>query len=285
MDFLSKKKKKINIYLPNNLLENEDTDLLKTIKIGILYRIFTMFKIDNIFFYNNEAKKNDLILLNETSHYLERAPYLRKYLPRSDFLKFVGVLPPIQSPSHLGIKSRNIEYREGIILDITKNKERLEILVDMGDEKPIRVNLQNSTKSLKKKEIFPFRCEKKIYKIENPECIGYFWKSNLVFSDKTLKNLIDVLDKRRNIIIGASKEGNNISKENFIELKRDKLLEYDYNILFGPLKGSFKEFFKKNDINLDDVNQWYNFIPNQGTKTVKLEEAIISTLSILNIMI
>ena len=53
-------------------------------------------------------------------------------------------------------------------------------------------------------------------------------------------------------------------------------------LLFGPLKGSFKKYLIKNMHGSDNVDIWINFVPDQGTITVKLEEAILSTLSILN---
>ena len=48
---------------------------------------------------------------------------------------------------------------------------------------------------------------------------------------------------------------------------------------FGPIKGSFKDFIKNTKL----VHLWVNMIPNQGTKTVKLEEAVHTALSITNL--
>ncbi len=277
---------KITIFLPNNLLENEDTLLLKTIKIGIFSRLFTIFRVDEVIFYENQAKKSDKTLLKELFHYLNRAPYLRKYVKKKDNLKFVGVLPPIQSPNHLGIKMDNIEYKEGIIIDLINKTELKEIKIDIGDEKPRIIELNSiSCEKLKKNDIITVKIEDNQIIFENPENQGFFWRYNTIISNETIKNLLENLEMRENIIIGASKEGEIFSAEDFNSQNKNKNGTCEYILLFGPLKGSFKDYLMKKKINFNLINQWYNFIPNQGTKTIKLEEAVISTLSALNLLI
>ncbi|MHA1266070.1 MAG: putative RNA uridine N3 methyltransferase [Candidatus Helarchaeota archaeon] len=60
----------------------------------------------------------------------------------------------------------------------------------------------------------------------------------------------------------------------------------DFLIIFGsPSLGLF-EIFKKNGLNLEDwVNFVVNIAPQQGTQTIRVEEALISTLTLISYLI
>ncbi len=75
-------KSKISVLLPDSMLMNEDTLLLKTRKIGIVARVATMFRIEEILFYKDTGSNEDRNILEDICHHITCPPYLRKYTPR-----------------------------------------------------------------------------------------------------------------------------------------------------------------------------------------------------------
>ena len=62
--------------------------------------------------------------------------------------------------------------------------------------------------------------------------------------------------------------------------KHEKML-----LVFGsPFRGLY-EIAKREGFDLDEeVHMTLNFVPGQGTKTVRVEEALYSTLAIINLL-
>ena len=72
----------ITILLPNTILNNEDTLMIKTMKLGVLSRIFSIHRISNIIFYReSEDIKNDQ-LIEDILNYTLIPPYHRKFLKK-----------------------------------------------------------------------------------------------------------------------------------------------------------------------------------------------------------
>ena len=78
-------------------------------------------------------------------------------------------------------------------------------------------------------------------------------------------------------VIGATRSGQPLNWPLLHSFKSQN--NKPFLIIFGPIKGSLKKYIK----NHKEVDIWINFIPLQATKTVKIEEALHSSLSILNI--
>ena len=78
-------------------------------------------------------------------------------------------------------------------------------------------------------------------------------------------------------VIASSKSGTPISTKILQDLKKSSPLHV--LLVFGPIRGSLRDYVK----DLDSINMWINIIPNQGTKTIKIEEAVHSALTLMNL--
>jgi len=69
----------LSIAIPDSSLADESTILYKTKKISMIARACAIFKINQIFIYQDgKQNKNDLALLSTSLKYLETPQYFRK---------------------------------------------------------------------------------------------------------------------------------------------------------------------------------------------------------------
>ena len=254
---------------------DESTKLGKTRKISVLARICSVFKIDEIFIYHDDdADKQDRILLATILKYLTTPPYFRKQLyPKMNLLKFAGVLYPLKIPSHTKIKNPSKikpgEKRIGIIVNF-KGKKFFDVGINhlipyFGKEKAgNRVALQFKT-------VHPNFSAKEISSDQIDEYWGYKVQER--------SNLHSLISSWEGDIILTSRKGQSLKNshlQRFSNSQKPKL------IVFGSPEKGLHEFLGGNITSYKN-SKILNFFPNQGTETVRLEEALMGTLSILNI--
>jgi predicted SPOUT superfamily RNA methylase MTH1 len=227
-------------------------------------------------------KPDESKLINLVLSYMETPQYLRKYLyAKLSELKYVGSLPPLRTPHHpIGDFSQvNVgDYREGVIMDITKRKK----IVDVGVKTPLILEGKSPSKNS--------RVTVKITK-KQPELKGIvaskkqivdYWGFDVHELKSNLENLL--LSKQYNVKIGTSRHGQLI---NLIASKLQENLIKKKNIIivFGSPRKGIREIMRINQDRTSSYFDYYlNTIPEQGTATVRTEEAIHSTLTILNFL-
>ncbi|HSQ48807.1 MAG TPA: putative RNA uridine N3 methyltransferase, partial [Candidatus Deferrimicrobiaceae bacterium] len=116
-------KKKLSIAIPASVISDTPHLREKTSKIGLIGRAASIFRVDEIIVYCDNAKVDqrcDLQFIELLLNYLETPQYLRKCLfPIEADLQYAGILPPLRIPSHpLSGKTKHLkigEYREGVI--------------------------------------------------------------------------------------------------------------------------------------------------------------------------
>ena len=276
----------LNIAIPSNILEDCNNLRSKTQKLGQIARAAAIFRVQKIIIYSidkttMENYSQDIKLIKGILEYLDCPQYLRKSLiPKLPMFKYVGTLPPLRTPHHplekeFGEIARN-SIREGFVLFSNQYYSNIEI----GLEKPLKIKIPNLPKNT--------RIILKLKKQQNilsgvpikKENIKEYWGFDVEIFEESLKlfrkkfsNYIIVATSKRGIPI---KQINNGLVKKFGE--RNKII-----ILFGsPNKGLF-EIFENNGINLAEwVDLVINSIPKQGTHTIRVEEAIFSTLAVLN---
>ncbi|XP_065314403.1 putative methyltransferase C9orf114 isoform X2 [Gordionus sp. m RMFG-2023] len=144
--------KTISIAFPGSILDNAQSQILKTYLIGQIARAATIFKINEIIIFNEIPKLYESSSTNDIKYeksslefahvlqYLECPQYLRKTLfPHHASLQYVGLLNPLDSPHHLRREEdENVcLYREGVIIN-TKGSHFLNKKLDenLSDFKP-----------------------------------------------------------------------------------------------------------------------------------------------------
>jgi len=264
---------KLSVAIPESALSDESLKIDKTRKISVLARACAIFKIDTIYVYQDGNYKEDGDLLVTIFKYLETPQFLRRRLfPKMNELKFAGVLQPLKIPSHVASADANKiktgDVREGVAISI-KGKQFIDIGINelipfFGKENPgKRITVQFKTG-------YPNFSVKEIQKNESPAYWGYAVKERA--------NLFSLLTEWGGNIIITSRKGKTATKEQLA-----KYLSTDIPILvvFGSPQKGVHEILGGKLKNVQNAKT-LNFFPNQATETVRLEEALLGTLSIIN---
>ena len=271
-------KDELSIFIPNSFLSESKDLKIRTYKVGILGRALAIFQADNVVIYNddnvkNEDGENDGRFIAEVLSYMNTPQYLRKQaFPIKAELKHVGILPPLRTPHHPVNSQPDVgDYRQGFT--VKRNKKGT--FVDIGMDK-----LAFCKEQLTVKKIFDF----KITKIAKKEVIvtpdkpdDVYWGYNVISSNKSLKNSLKLI--KPNLVIETTRYGDYIDSI-FDELKHKVDECNSIAILFGGPYSSIQEDVSGQNWDLIKLNT----IPDQGTETVRTEEAVVATLSLFNFM-
>ena len=271
-------KDELSIFIPNSFLSESKDLKIRTYKVGILGRALAIFQADNVVIYNDGHAKNedgeiDGDFIAEVLEYMNTPQYLRKQaFPIMPELKHVGILPPLRTPHHPVNDQPDVgDYRQGFT--VKRNKKGT--YVDIGMDK-----LAFCKEQLSVKRIFDF----KITKIAKKEVIvtpdkpdDVYWGYNVISSNKSLKNSLKLI--KPDLVVETTRYGDYIDSI-FDELKHKVDECKSIAILFGGPYSSIQADVSDGNWDLFKINT----IPNQGTETVRTEEAVVATLSLFNFM-
>lgn len=277
-------RKNISITVPASIVSDTPHLREKTFKIGLVGRAAAVFNIAEIIIYpdypqNNQREEMNLISL--LLSYMETPQYLRKRLFKLDpCLQYAGILPPLRTAHHpIEKNKKNLrisQYREGVTLKKTNEG----MLIDVGIDNPVLLPNQNLEINR--------RITTKIVKLDDPievelsdrNQIQQYWGYLVTIEKQSLSKL---LRKREfDLKIATSKYGDNIFS---IEEKLRLKIKHAQNILieFGSPTRGLHQIAKNEGISLEkNVDFIINTVPNQGTETIRTEEAIFATLAVLN---
>lgn len=276
--------KKTSIAIPTSVVSDTPHLREKTSKIGLIGRAAAIFRINEIIVYPDDMKVDqtrEMSLIALLLSYMETPQYLRKELFKlQPELQFAGILPPLRTPHHpLNKKIRSLkigDYREGVTLAKANEGTR----VDIGVEQHALI--------LNKHLPVGKRVTVKIVRIGNQVEVelasrdeaSEYWGYIVSMERRSLEEIAD--RKRFDLIIATSKNGaliNDVADKLTEKWKVAKTIL----LAFGaPTRGLY-EIAESDGFSLDDVADFVvNTVPRQGTVTVRTEEALIASLSVLN---
>lgn len=275
---------RFDVSIPDSFLYDVSTEIDKTLKIFQLSRALSIFRVNNVYIYHDKilnASKNDLQFMVTILEYLDTPQYLRRKLyPKLEILKNVGKLHPVRSHHHKDrVEIRDVksgEVRVGVV-----EKGRDAYFVDVGLSIPIEYNgkykhdgRKVNVKLLKHKNSID------AIDIEKNEITELYWGYN-VYQIKDLKNIMEKFPISNIILTSKHAKYFNPSDNEFSKMNRS-LGNNSILVVFGSPKFGLNSILSKDKMNISKYYS-YNFFPNQGTQTVRLEESIYGILSILNI--
>lgn len=298
-------KDRISVAIPDSSLSDEKGLREKTLKIGKFARTFSIFGVEKIVIYKDPTetrKKSDMFLLNLILEFLNTPQYLRKSIyPMNSDLSYIGLLPPIRAPQHTNkvrIKDVKVgEIRVGVLHDknsmlkkmdrktftntdksiINFNKGRFDYYIDVGLDYPIPflgegrdgekvvVKFVNSYPHLKVIKASGRDLEK-LY-------LGYS-----IVKVNSLEDFLKKLDEKT-FVIFTSKNGR-IFKSVEFQFKQSINNFENLLIVFGSPSKGIKEIYT--NYHTTKNSMYLNMFPDQKTHTIRLEEAILGTLTLLN---
>ena len=263
----------LSIAIPDSSLSDETLKVDKTSKISEIARACAIFKINTIYIYHDGDNKEDRNLMLLILKYLDTPQFLRKRLfPKMNELKFAGVLHPLKIPSHNtpadAKKIKKGDVREGIIVSFKGRK-----FVDVGINQLVQYfgheNIGKRT-TVQFKVGHPNFEVKPITKGEAPAYWG--------FEIKERANLFSLISEWKGLTIITSKKGKIITKE---QISKYTSSTNPILVVFGSPEKGIHQILGGKMNNLQN-SKTLNFFPNQATETVRLEEALLGTLSIIN---
>jgi len=256
----------------------------KTFRIGLVGRAVSIFRVDEVIVFTDMPKTDqsrDINLISTILAYMETPQYLRKRLFKiQPELQYAGVLPPLRTPHHpLANRTADLkigEFREGAVIGYSKE----DTLVDVGVEQPALVagvKLQTNTRVTVK--ITGLGKQPKAI-LANHKEIKTYWGyrvtvSQVPFGQMVKKKLFD-------LVVATSRRGKPIDTI-MDELVKSWKQSHKILLAFGASTQGLFEIVMHERLKLEDLaNFIVNTIPDQGTETVRTEEAVYASLAILN---
>lgn len=272
------------IALPVSIISEIPHIREKTLEIGLIARAAAIFRINEIIIFSDIVgpnQKRDSNLITSLLSYMETPQYLRKRLFKiKPELRFAGILPPLRTPHHpLERKVKKLksgEYREGVIVAVNERGS----LVDVGVERPLlipKMRLPINKRVTVKITSFGKHFELTLATLDN---VDTYWGYNVSSTKLSFGKLIK--SRSFDLVIATSKSGKPFSqiKDQLSEkwIKSKKTL-----VAFGAPSCGLKDMVKQERLDLDNIVDFtVNTIPNQGTKTVRTEEALFASLALFN---
>jgi predicted SPOUT superfamily RNA methylase MTH1 len=277
-------KKKISIAIPASMISDTPHLREKTAKIGLIGRAAAIFRVDEIIVYQDNPKTNqtkELDFIALLLNYLETPQYLRKRLFKIEpDLQFAGILPPLRTPHHpLSGKLRDLkigEYREGLV--ISKTKEGL--LVDVGvDQNAILREMQYDVGQRLTLQIVNVGARVDVQTVDRDNVPNY-WGYRVRIERQRFVQFVK--NREFDLTIATAKLG--ILFTNVVDEISEKWSRSQRVLVaFGAPSRGLHEISSEEGAKLENiVNFVVNMIPDQGTATVRTEEALIASLAILN---
>lgn len=287
-----------SIAVPGSILENTQSLELRAYVAGQIARAACIYKINEIIIFDDvgcastPVGKDGIRLSAKTCirfarllQYLECPQYLRKnFFPIHKDLQYAGLMNPLDTPHHLR-QDDNFEFREGVTTDKAVKDGKgtyvnagllREVLIDKALKPGLRVTVKiaqtkvENAKKLKGTVVSPDTPVKEL-NIYWGYTVRIAHSLSEVFSKSPYKNGYD-------LTLGTSDKGENIDN-----IKKKKLRSYTHSlIVFGGLQG-LEDALENDDIEVDDISllfdYYINVCPQQGSRIIRTEEAVLITLA------
>ncbi|VDK43257.1 unnamed protein product [Anisakis simplex] len=302
---------RLSIALPGSILNNAQSPELRTYLAGQIARSAAVFCVDEVVIFDETARmkpeeqeayytgkwyaekpiREGNVECNfhmaRILEFLECPQYLRKTLfPLQKSLKNAGVLNPLDCMHHLRVTDMSISYREGVVLNKPVKKGRgslcyvgLEKEVQLENEVNLpagtRVTVQLTSTNLDANRLRGAVSSARRVREES----GVYWG----YSVRIASSLSDALNgSEYDTIIGTSERGEPIEKFQLPLSEKNRIL-----LVFGGLNGLEAAVDADENIRQTDPAQLFehyvNAVPEQGSRTIRTEEAIPITLSAIRI--
>jgi hypothetical protein len=283
----SKRSGELSIAIPASLVSDVPHLREKTLKIGLIGRAAAVFRVDEIIVFPDLPgvdQSRDADLIATILSYMETPQYLRKRLFKiKPELRYAGVLPPLRTPHHpLSDRTEHLtigEYREGVVASSFKGGS----FVDIGVERPVLVpNAQPPINTRVTVRITQLGKRPKAALASRDE-IKTYWGYRITVSDVPFGRLVK--DRPFDLVIATSRYGTPLMSV-IDELVRRWKRSRTVLVAFGAPAEGLYEIVAREHLKLDEVVHFtINTIPDQGTETVRTEEALYATLACLGLFL
>jgi len=269
------------IAVPDSSLLDVQTKRDKTLRICQFARACSIFRVRKIYIYHDKSSRTsaeDFSLMETVLRYLDTPQYLRKSIfPRTALLEYAGIMHPINAPHHRE-KQRLEDLKLGDVRVGVIQRVRGALYVDIGLSILLPFEGTGSHGERVDVKIIstrPFiRCTNAIADDIKENYWGY-----KVEKSSSIQKLLE--PAKNTIIVITSKQGHPLKHEEKQLFKRIRSFT-NLLMVFGAPRRSVEEIMAYDGGGVDPHLVRLNMFPSQGTKTVRLEEAILGSLAIFN---
>jgi len=275
----------VSVALPGSIISNAQTQELRTYLAGQIARALTIYKVHEVIIFtqngdvpreNSRGKSDPNLFLVRLLQYLETPQYLRKALfPLHPDLRFAGCANPLDAAHHLR-RDQKCRYREGVV---EKCDAEGFSFVNIGLRQPVKI---------KKKIKVNTRVTIDLSEEANPTPVsphtprkkhGLYWGYSVRLAVGLERALTSSpFEEPYDLIVGTSERGEVVQTSDFKLPKFKHLL-----IVFGGVEGLevcrvSNKRFRRPDLAFD---MYVNTCEKQGSGTIRTEEAVLVSLSVL----
>jgi predicted SPOUT superfamily RNA methylase MTH1 len=263
------------ILIPSSLTMESRDLRVNTLKVGSIARAAAVFRVDRIVIYKDK-EFDDSRFISMILRYMDTPQYLRKILiPRREELRHVGMLPPLRTAHHPTNSETSAlkigEYRVGAVVESVGSDGGA--WVEIGVDRPIPLATDKKYPAGQRLNIRIFSrnplAAEPVDRKEIPQYWGY--ETEVVDS---LENYLGILECP---VLLTSRKGRVVTPKLLGELGQKR----DLAVVFGSPAYGVDAFLSKAAV---DRYCMINTIPHQGTETVRVEEAVLATLAMLNLV-
>ncbi len=275
---MKKAVKMISIAIPDSMFLEDDTLREKTVKVGLVARSAAIFGIERIYIYRDSTRNNesDYEVAKTIFEYAETPQYLRKRVfGRRKELEYAGLLPPLRIPSHV-IESypEANQTRESVI--VLQNGE---LMADVGANGLAMI--EGRVHEGQRVTVRIISVDPLVVRVQERP-LDKYWGYELRRAPSLARFL-----KSANfeLTILTSRLGVSVDKiwKEFCERSASapRIL-----VCFGSPEAGVDKMLKQDKAKVADFPSMYlNTFPGQNAETIRLEEAVFGSLSILNLAI
>ena len=277
----ARRPQRVTVALPASLTLDIPHLREKTARLGFVARALAAFRVDQlVVYYDHEGAEiaREARLVEKMLTYIETPQYLRKLMFKMDpDLQYAGTLPPLRSPNH----PNKQDPVPGLLREAVVIQAGLPSFVEAGFSKPIRVNSGlplSSRVTIRLTKISP-NLEGEILDLSG---LTIYWGFRVARGHVSLQEM--VRSKKFDLAISTSRNGTDI-RQVTLDLRKKWTSSENPLVVFGSPDEGVPEMLARFKINISETMDFnLNTIPHQGVETVRTEEALWSSLAVLNIL-
>jgi predicted SPOUT superfamily RNA methylase MTH1 len=281
----------VTVLVPSSLAREAEDKREATRKLGSVARAATIFRVDRLAVFPDPGKEGRWGdgFVRAVLAYAATPPYLRKEVwGRRDELEYVGVLPPLRVVSRTGSGDRPGSLRQGIVTEVGSDGR---VRVNCGLQHPVsllapdRELEERARVTIRVSSRRPFRG-----RIVDEPPPGFRVETTSV--DDALAR------DDAGLRVATSRLGERLTRDRLAALPP---LAEGYTVAFGAPGRGLPEILDVDPqrVGGDDTDGatatggehgpsprfdlWLDTVPDQGSETVRTEEAALATLAALNL--
>ena len=271
----------VSVALPASLTLDIPHLREKTARLGFVSRALATFRMEEAIIYRDRTGveiDREARLIEKMLTYIETPQYLRRLLFKMDpDLQYAGTLPPLRTPNHPDKQNPTPgQLREGVVVQSGPYS-----MVEAGFRKAVRI--QSKLPTSERITIRLTRNSPELQgEIVEPSGLTIYWGFRVARGNVSLSEI--VRNRKFDLTISTSRKGTDV-REITRELGEKWKSSKRPLIVLGSPSDGVPEILARSGMNVSDAMDFnLNTIPEQGVETVRTEEALWSSLALINVL-